>query len=774
MVKSTREYRVWEPAEEDALRDGVKKHGLGAWEVIRKDPEYGKLLKGRTGVQLKDKWRNLVKFRHIGIEESKTYKPKHSGPWCKKYQAAALDSERSNCSSPPNNSESCKLSPQTSESFPDVKKEEVVGLPETVNQRLPRRSAARKVLADYDTGSDLEEKSPSEGSRCLLSAKRKRRKASEDRRFGIYDQRRYKCKGVQLDMSGSDSEDSYVVQCVCGATEDDGTMMIECEGCKTWCHVTCLEKRMDSEHGRCTYDFENFLCDHCQAVDSKQQLASSSSVSTDSKHSVKGFGDQAGGEFSSLRLGCGSVEIKRRASNASTCTQSQLQGSGEFDSFPSYVRGCRTIRRRRSCAAWERLLQELPTCGGKCIQRKLGSSLAQKGASSKAPKLPSQQQKRSAPQAGSLLMPLLEQSGNGLLVNSSSSLSFAKAADESLESLVSSRQGREVQQHSGASCDSKLGTLEVGALDLLPKDLPLMQPAAQPLIGGEVPPYWLDDLSDDEQHTSHLHRQLRDYDIPEAPSLSLGCDSLFPLHSSGFPSLEQLMRGPQLELPGTLLSTSSTQPVQPQFLPVSAPPAGSAFEQDQSSALYPHYGSGQSSQSIMQALGVSLWNFPPQVEHTTCTKALANSCLQLLPKKKAAAAEAMAAEAVASSTCKNTDMSEGNVGGLPDLRPTTPDPWLMCMRATTPTPEGLALAGFNTAANSLSDLSASWLVSRHTPPLPEAVPTSQAGTSHLPFECIHAKGRSEDFSDVSQLNFLNLEDYMNQNMDMEGTKNVMK
>jgi hypothetical protein len=39
-----REYRVWKSAEESALRAGVLKHGTGAWEVIRTDPEFSQLL----------------------------------------------------------------------------------------------------------------------------------------------------------------------------------------------------------------------------------------------------------------------------------------------------------------------------------------------------------------------------------------------------------------------------------------------------------------------------------------------------------------------------------------------------------------------------------------------------------------------------------------------------------------------------------------------------------------------------------------------------------
>lgn len=73
-----REYRVWEAHEEQALRDGVKKHGLGAWEKIRTDGEF-EVLKTRSGVQLKDKWRNLVKFRHLSHDDAQALHPKTSG-----------------------------------------------------------------------------------------------------------------------------------------------------------------------------------------------------------------------------------------------------------------------------------------------------------------------------------------------------------------------------------------------------------------------------------------------------------------------------------------------------------------------------------------------------------------------------------------------------------------------------------------------------------------------------------------------------------------------
>jgi hypothetical protein len=36
-------------------------------------------------VQLKDKWRNLVKFRHVAPDETQAQAPKTSGPWHKKH-----------------------------------------------------------------------------------------------------------------------------------------------------------------------------------------------------------------------------------------------------------------------------------------------------------------------------------------------------------------------------------------------------------------------------------------------------------------------------------------------------------------------------------------------------------------------------------------------------------------------------------------------------------------------------------------------------------------
>jgi len=112
-MAKVRDYRVWAAEEEDALRMGVAKHGIGAWEIIRQDPAYRSLLmcapagatavsgmhmhcaracaaeqvtdkavtrgalalrSDRTGVQLKDKWRNLVKFKHVSRSEVDSFR----------------------------------------------------------------------------------------------------------------------------------------------------------------------------------------------------------------------------------------------------------------------------------------------------------------------------------------------------------------------------------------------------------------------------------------------------------------------------------------------------------------------------------------------------------------------------------------------------------------------------------------------------------------------------------------------------------------------------
>eukprot|EP00802_Teleaulax_amphioxeia_P019116 Tamp_19337.p2 GENE.Tamp_19337~~Tamp_19337.p2 ORF type:complete len:191 (-),score=42.55 Tamp_19337:519-1091(-) len=51
-------HRKWQPAEEEALRKGVDEFGEGNWKKIQ---EGDSILKNRSAVDLKDKWRNLNK-----------------------------------------------------------------------------------------------------------------------------------------------------------------------------------------------------------------------------------------------------------------------------------------------------------------------------------------------------------------------------------------------------------------------------------------------------------------------------------------------------------------------------------------------------------------------------------------------------------------------------------------------------------------------------------------------------------------------------------------
>jgi hypothetical protein len=56
----------------------------------------------RSGVQLKDKWRNLVKFKHVTHADIQALQRRTSGPWSKKYglQAMSTDDLPSSTSSP--------------------------------------------------------------------------------------------------------------------------------------------------------------------------------------------------------------------------------------------------------------------------------------------------------------------------------------------------------------------------------------------------------------------------------------------------------------------------------------------------------------------------------------------------------------------------------------------------------------------------------------------------------------------------------------------------
>lgn len=70
----------WTSEEEEALRNGVKKHGAGKWRTIQKDPEFSPVLSSRSNIDLKDKWRNLS-FSASGLgSRDKIRIPRITGP----------------------------------------------------------------------------------------------------------------------------------------------------------------------------------------------------------------------------------------------------------------------------------------------------------------------------------------------------------------------------------------------------------------------------------------------------------------------------------------------------------------------------------------------------------------------------------------------------------------------------------------------------------------------------------------------------------------------
>ncbi|KAG1667355.1 hypothetical protein FOA52_001415 [Chlamydomonas sp. UWO 241] len=238
----TRGYNCWTTEEEEQLRAGVGKHGLGSWEIIRRDSEFH-LLEKRSGVQLKDKWRNLVKFRHITPEVARTLKPKTSGPWSKKHSAAAWRG-------------GAGIKSEGDEELHAATLLALEAAPAAPAAGEPKRSSRRPVaksraLDDYvETLSELDEMAGDGGDGAVpdemegvadaggdgtgleltlvvvkaegydgadpggacgagapvspgAGARKRKRRLGEDRRFGIYDQRRYGEGGAGGGAGGS-------------------------------------------------------------------------------------------------------------------------------------------------------------------------------------------------------------------------------------------------------------------------------------------------------------------------------------------------------------------------------------------------------------------------------------------------------------------------------------------------------------------------------------------------------------------------------------------
>ncbi|KAK9838263.1 hypothetical protein WJX81_001039 [Elliptochloris bilobata] len=383
-MAKVRDYRVWAAEEEDALRSGVAKHGIGAWEIIRQDPAYRSLLIDRTGVQLKDKWRNLVKFKHVSRSEVDSFRgasaldsrrrssvrtlrrrvegveplteieqlrreniarnkqalaslvgdghlgalrqKEFGGHTSGRHAAshhdqeaaesvvaaavaevvaaraaleAAYDAERADVLAWLQAAERRLASAEEGTRGAGDAQAAAAALRQARRQRqssppLPKRTSqraaatSRKRYSDYEYDAEPGERSPSSaiGARASVS-----RLGTEDRRFGIYDERRYSTNGAPYsDRSSSatasesglahggkavnpkpyprlgsercaspaavpSGDDGGEVACLCGTRHDDGQAMIECERCQVWAHLACLEagggsgKRRESSWG---------------------------------------------------------------------------------------------------------------------------------------------------------------------------------------------------------------------------------------------------------------------------------------------------------------------------------------------------------------------------------------------------------------------------------------------------------------------------------------------------------------------------------------------
>ncbi|CAL0311589.1 unnamed protein product [Lupinus luteus] len=70
----------WTAVKEAALKAGVVKHGAGKWRTILTDPEFSYVLRIRSNVDLKDKWRNINVTAIWGSRQKATFSLKNSLP----------------------------------------------------------------------------------------------------------------------------------------------------------------------------------------------------------------------------------------------------------------------------------------------------------------------------------------------------------------------------------------------------------------------------------------------------------------------------------------------------------------------------------------------------------------------------------------------------------------------------------------------------------------------------------------------------------------------
>jgi len=63
--RQKRERKQWSAEEVQCVKDGVAKHGAGSWKAIKDDRDYADVLTNRSTVDIKDKYRNLVKYQRV-------------------------------------------------------------------------------------------------------------------------------------------------------------------------------------------------------------------------------------------------------------------------------------------------------------------------------------------------------------------------------------------------------------------------------------------------------------------------------------------------------------------------------------------------------------------------------------------------------------------------------------------------------------------------------------------------------------------------------------
>ncbi|KAI8828170.1 hypothetical protein BJ741DRAFT_438085 [Chytriomyces cf. hyalinus JEL632] len=88
-------------------------------------------------------------------------------------------------------------------------------------------------------------------------------------------------KGQNSEREGEEEEEDGVIRCICGQNEDDGTTMVQCDGCQVWQHTACFG--LGDDPAQLPDEYECELCSATHVQTSKVTIWTTQGEATDAQ-----------------------------------------------------------------------------------------------------------------------------------------------------------------------------------------------------------------------------------------------------------------------------------------------------------------------------------------------------------------------------------------------------------------------------------------------------------------------------------------------------------